>query len=95
MLAWKGWKHVDVCHVVDEVGVEMPLGLHLAEDAFPNVNLGGLLLDRVFPLLPCYSLDGIERAGVARLDQGPHRLSRGLVEDGAARNGFIPNQKVR
>ena len=40
---------------------------------------------RISPLR-CYSLDGVERAGVLRLDQGPHRTSRGLVEDGAAWN---------
>ena len=35
--------------VVDDVGVELLAVLHLAEDDVPNVNLGGLLLDREFP----------------------------------------------
>ena len=49
---------------MDDVGVEQLAGLHLAKDDVPNLNLGGLLLDREFPPLRCYSLGGVERAGV-------------------------------
>ena len=80
--------------LMDGVGVEQTRAPHDAEDDVPNVNLGGLLLDGVFPCLRCYSLNGMERTGVARLDQGPHRISRGLVEDGTARNELLLNQQV-
>ena len=76
--------------VEDKVAVVLLRALHLAEDDVPYVNLGGLLLDRVDPILRCYSLDGVESAGVVRLDQGPHRTPRGLVEDGAARRQLLP-----
>ena len=60
----------------------------------PYANLGGILLDRVDPILRNYSLDGVESAGVARLDQGPHRMPREPVEDGAALCEILPNQPV-
>ena len=60
----------------NDVGVVLLGGMHLAEDDVPNANLGGPLLDREFRIARCYSLDGMERANVARLDQGPQRVSR-------------------
>ena len=78
----------------DHVGEVLLAALHLAEDDVPYANIGGLLLDRVDSILRCYSLDGVESAGVVRLDQGPHRIPRGPVEDGAALKEILPNQPV-
>ena len=77
----------------DYVGVVLLAALHLAENDIPYANLGGLLLER-HPVIRCYSLDGMKSARVVRLDQGSHRIARGLVEDGAAVNEIIPNQPV-
>ena len=78
----------------DYVGVVLLAALHLAEDDVPYANLGGLFLERVDSILRCYSLDWVEKAGVVRLDQGPHRAPRGPVEDEAALNEKLPNQFV-
>ena len=80
--------------VEDYVGEVLLAGLHLAEDDVPFANLAGLLLDRVDAILRCYSLDGVEIAGVVRLDQGPHRIPRAHVEGGAALSQILPNQPV-
>ena len=85
---------IGLLDVEDYVGVVLLAGLHFAEDDVPYANLGGLLLDRVDPILRCYSLDGVESAGVVRLDQGPHRFPRGRVENGAARIERLPNHHV-
>ena len=41
------------------MGVVLLAALHLAENDIPYANLGGLLLDRVRPVIRCYSLDVI------------------------------------
>ena len=69
-------------------------GLHVAENDIPYANLGFLLLDGVHPVNRCYSLDGMQSDRVARLDQGPHRIARGLIPDGAAVFEILPNQAV-
>ena len=74
---------IGLLDVEDYVGVVLLAALHLAENDIPYANLGLLLLDRVHPVIRCYSLDGMKSARVVRLDQGPHRIARGLVEDGA------------
>ena len=78
----------------DYVGVVLPGALHLAEDDAPYANLGSLFLDRADPSLRCYSLSRVEKARVARLDQGPHTIPRARVEDGAPLDEKLPNQRV-
>ena len=78
----------------DDVGVVLLRAPHLEENDIPYANLGSLLLYRVHAIHCCYSLDRMEGARVVRLDQGPHRIARGLVEDGAAVNEILVNQPV-
>ena len=78
----------------DDVGVVLLAALHLAENDIPYANLGSLLPYRVPAIHCCYSLDRMEGASVARLDQGPHRIARGLVEGGAAVAEILVNQPV-
>jgi hypothetical protein len=52
---------IGLLDVEDYVGVVLLAGLHVAEDDVPYANIGGLLLDRVDPILRCYSLDGWKR----------------------------------
>ena len=67
---------------------------HLAEDDVPYVNLGGLLLDRVDPILRCYSLDGGARchteARTTLKRLGPCQATNGHRKCGAAACRMTP-----
>ena len=67
---------------------------HLAEDDVPYVNLGGLLLDRVDPILRCYSLEGGARchteARTTLKRLGPCQATNGHRKCGAAACRMTP-----
>ena len=67
----------------DDVRVVIIARLDLTEDDVPHLERRLSLLERAVPRSCCYSLYGVEPTRVVALDEGPHRISRGRVEDAA------------